>query len=120
MASTRSPAVVVFVAAVLLNSCSQADDGSEGGLCPAAVVLDGVMYNADSRFGTPVDLGEPIEGVTTVKCGRTGGEPVAAVAIAGIPTDVAFYAPEANGQEFIVIRERTSLTKQQLTRLSRG
>jgi hypothetical protein len=50
---------------------------------------------------------------------RDGGA-VDAVAIAGVPVDVAFYAPDAFGAEFIMIRDGRSLTDEQLDHLTGG
>lgn len=109
-----------LVVALLLGSCGQAEEegGEHGGLCPASVTYDGARFGADSRYGTPVEEGPPVTGVMTVACGDSDGEAVDAVAIVGVPVDVAFYAPDAYGAEFIMIRVDRSLTDEQLAHLT--
>lgn len=103
---------------LLLSACGQADQPAGDGSCPASVVRDGVTFHADSRFGTPLREARALEGVTTVACPGPEGRPVDAVAIRGIPTDVAFYAPEAYGPENIFIRDGSTLTPRQLQQLT--
>lgn len=108
---------VLCTGVLLLSSCGQGDESEGSGSCPASVTRDEVTFNADSRFGTPLQEGEPLDGVTTVACPGQG-KPVDAVAIVGIPTDVAFYAPDAYGPEFILVRDGKSLTPRQLRQLT--
>jgi hypothetical protein len=95
------------VGAALLGGCGTSDSGttdSEGcGLLPASAQIGGHLYDADSRYGRPVSLGQELpESIRLAACDESSRE-VPGFAIDGIPTTVAIYAPDAYGEEFILV-----------------
>lgn len=108
--------VVGFVGcgAGFLSACGSTEaDPGQGGSCPAYLSRLGENFRADSRFGVPAQEGQALSDVRSIDCEGSGEHRVSAFVIPGISPRVAFYAPDAFGPEFIMIKGDMKLTKDQ-------